>query len=156
VEETSEAATSGLERFLAAQEPVYADVVEELRRGRKESHWMWFVFPQVAGLGRSSMSRRYAITSLAEARAYVAHPLLGARLRECAALVLAAPGNDAERIMGPIDARKLHSSMTLFHRAWPDDPLFTAVLQRFFGGRPDSATDALLVREGSRLEDVAR
>ncbi len=149
-------ATFDLERFLVAQEPVYADVVEELRRGRKESHWMWFVFPQVAGLGRSSMSRRYSITSLGEARAYAAHPVLGARLRECAALVLAAPGNDAERIMGPIDARKLHSSMTLFHRASPDVALFTAVLQRFFGGRPDWATDAILVREGSRLEDATR
>ncbi len=131
-----------LERFVLAQAPVYGDVLEELRRGRKTSHWMWFVFPQVAGLGLSGMSRRYAITSLDEARAYLAHPVLGARLRECAGLVLAADGPSAEAILGGIDAVKLRSSMTLFHRAAPDEPLFQGVLRRYYGGTPDDATDA--------------
>jgi uncharacterized protein (DUF1810 family) len=133
-----------LERFVAAQRPVYDDVVEELRRGRKTSHWIWFIFPQIAGLGQSSMSRRYAIGSLAEAEAYLEHPILGPRLRESATLLLEAPGSTAEEILGPIDARKLRSSMTLFHRAAPQEPVFAEVLARFFGGLPDSATDDLL------------
>ena len=133
-----------LERFVLAQAPVYGDVVEELRRGRKTSHWMWFVFPQVAGLGLSGMSRRYAIASLDEARAYLAHPILGPRLRECAGLLLASGGSSAEAILGGIDAVKLRSSMTLFHRAAPDEPLFQAVLDRYYGGVPDDATDARL------------
>jgi uncharacterized protein (DUF1810 family) len=135
---------SVLERFVRAQEGVYRDVLEELRRGRKTSHWMWFIFPQIAGLGSSAMSQRYAIASLAEARAYLAHPVLGARLRECASLVLAIEGSTAEQVFGPIDARKLRSSMTLFHRAAPDEPLFRQVLDRFHSGIPDAATDALL------------
>jgi uncharacterized protein (DUF1810 family) len=133
-----------LERFVAAQDPVWDDVLAELRRGRKASHWMWFVFPQVAGLGSSAMSQRYAISSLDEARAYLAHPVLGPRLREVVALVLAAEGRDADEIFGSIDARKLRSSMTLFHRAAPDEPLFSAVLDRFFAGRADDATDERL------------
>ena len=133
-----------LERFLDAQEPVYERVLDEIRSGRKVSHWMWFIFPQVAGLGSSSMSQRYAIASLDEARAYLAHPVLGARLRECAGLLLQSAGGSAEGILGPIDARKLRSSMTLFHRAAPEDPLFTQVLERFYGGVADEATDALL------------
>ena len=133
-----------LKRFIDAQEPVYADVVEELRLGRKTSHWMWFVFPQVAGLGFSSTSRRYAISSLDEARAYLADPVLGARLLECARLVLAAGATNAEGIFGEIDARKLRSSMTLFHRAAPDEPVFRAVLDRYFEGIADDATDARL------------
>ena len=133
-----------LERFVQAQEPVYADVVGELRRGRKTSHWMWFVFPQIAGLGMSGMSRRYAIASLDEARAYLAHPILGMRLRECAGLVLASNRADAEAIFGGIDAVKLRSSMTLFHRATRDELTFKAVLDHYFGGLPDDATDALL------------
>jgi uncharacterized protein (DUF1810 family) len=133
-----------LERFVAAQRPVYDDVVEELRRGRKTSHWIWFVFPQIGGLGQSAMSRRYAIGSLAEAAAYLEHPILGPRLRESATLLLEAPGSTAEEILGPIDARKLRSSMTLFHRAAPQEPVFAEVLARFFGGLPDSATDDLL------------
>jgi uncharacterized protein (DUF1810 family) len=133
-----------LERFVAAQRPVYDDVVKELRRGRKTSHWIWFIFPQIAGLGQSAMSRRYAIGSLAEAEAYLEHPVLGARLRESAALVLETPGSSAEEILGPIDARKVRSSMTLFHRAAPEEPVFGAVLSRFFDGVADSATDDLL------------
>jgi uncharacterized protein (DUF1810 family) len=133
-----------LERYVAAQESVYARVLDELRRGRKECHWMWFVFPQLAGLGSSTMSQRYAIASLDEARAYLAHPVLGPRLRECAGLLLATSERSAEAILGPIDALKLRSSMTLFHRAEPRDRLFAEVLERFHGGLPDPATDAIL------------
>lgn len=133
-----------LERFVIAQDRVYDEVLDELRRGRKTSHWMWFVFPQVAGLGFSAMSARYAIESLDEARAYLAHPVLGPRLRECAGLVLAAAGASAESIFGSIDALKLRSSMTLFHRAAPEDPLFRLVLERYFSGVPDQLTDRLL------------
>jgi uncharacterized protein (DUF1810 family) len=133
-----------LERFLDAQEPVYERVLDEIRSGRKVSHWMWFIFPQVAGLGSSSMSQRYAIASLDEARAYLAHPVLGARLRECAGLLLEGAAGSAEGIFGPIDARKLRSSMTLYQRAAPDDPLFWQVLERFYGSVADEATDALL------------
>ncbi len=132
------------ERFTSAQEPVYDDVLEELRRGRKTSHWMWFIFPQLAGLGRSETSRYYAIGSRDEASAYLADPVLGARLRECAEAVLATDGRTAEEIFGPIDAVKLRSSMTLFHRAAPSEPAFTLVLERYFGGNPDPATDELL------------
>ena len=133
-----------LDRFVAAQDGVYAQVRDELQRGRKRSHWMWFVFPQVAGLGSSEMSQRFAIHSLDEARAYLAHPLLGTRLRECAGLLLRPGPDTAEMIFGSIDARKLRSSMTLFHRAAPDDPRFRQVLERFFDGVPDQATDAIL------------
>lgn len=144
------ALTDDLERFVAAQEPVYARVVDELRRGRKSSHWMWFVFPQIAGLGRSEMSRYYAIASLEEARAFLAHPVLGARLRECANAVLAAPAaRSAEDILGSVDAVKLRSSMTLFRRAVPDDALFARVLERFYEGVADPATDALLTARRS-------
>ncbi len=133
-----------LGRFVDAQAGVYERVCDELRRGRKSSHWMWFIFPQVAGLGSSAMSQRYAISSLHEARAYLAHPVLGARLRECAGLLLATSEPGAESILGSIDARKLRSSMTLFLRAGPDEPLFRDVLERFFRGVPDAATDAIL------------
>lgn len=133
-----------LERFLAGQQPAYAAALTELRQGRKEGHWIWFVFPQLAGLGRSEMSRYYGIASLAEARAYLAHPVLGARLHECAAVVLASDGRTALEIFGSIDAMKVCSCMTLFHRAAPDDPMFAAVLDRYFGGLPDEATDAML------------
>ena len=135
-----------LERFVTAQEPVYAQVLAELQRGRKTSHWMWFIFPQIAGLGHSAMSERYAIRSLAEAQAYLAHPLLAARLRECAGLVLEITDRTAEEVFGPIDARKLRSCMTLFHRAVPTDPLFRRVLDEWFGGMPDDKTDLLLGR----------
>ncbi len=133
-----------LDRFVAAQAGIYQRVLDELRRGHKTSHWMWFIFPQVAGLGSSAMSQRYAIGSLDEARAYLAHPLLGARLRECAGLLLATGGHDAEVIVGRIDARKLRSSMTLFLRAAPEEPLYRQVLERFYDGVPDAATDAFL------------
>jgi len=132
-----------LERFVAAQDAkgTYDGAVDELRRGRKTSHWMWFVFPQIAGLGRSDMSRRFAISSLDEAKAYLEHPVLGPRLQACAGLVAQVQGQSAEQIFGIIDAQKLHSSMTLFLRAAPDEPLFTQVLDQYFGGRVDSATD---------------
>jgi uncharacterized protein (DUF1810 family) len=132
-----------LQRFVAAQDAggTYDRAAAELRSGRKTSHWMWFVFPQIAGLGHSPTSRRYAITSLAEARAYLAHPVLGARLTECAAIVLGVPGRTAEQIFGEVDAQKLHSSVTLFMRAAPGEPVFGQVLDRYFGGVPDSATD---------------
>lgn len=136
--------TFDLERFVLAQQGVYDGALDELRRGRKTGHWIWFVFPQVAGLGRSGMSQLYAIASLDEARAYLAHPVLGARLRECAALVLAIEGRTAVEIFGEIDAVKLRSSMTLFHRAAPDESVFAGVLERFYGGVADAATDARL------------
>ena len=136
--------TFDLDRFVQAQENVHEAALEELRRGRKTGHWMWFVFPQIAGLGSSETSQFYAIGSLAEARAYLDHPLLGPRLREAAAAVLAAPGRHAADVLGPIDARKLRSSMTLFQRASPDEPLFGRVLERWFDGLADDATDARL------------
>jgi len=130
-----------LERFVTAQQGVYNGVLDELRSGRKVGHWIWFIFPQITGLGYSAMSQRYAISSLDEARAYLAHPVLGARLRECAASVLATTGRTALEILGSIDAVKLRSSMTLFHRAAPDEPLFAQVLDRYYGGIADEATD---------------
>jgi uncharacterized protein (DUF1810 family) len=133
-----------LERFVAAQAGIYEAVVRELRAGRKTSHWMWFVFPQIAGLGTSSMSRRYAISGLDEARAYLAHPVLGPRLLECADLVLAAPAHSADAFFGYVDAMKLRSSMTLFARADPDEPAFSRVLERYFGGLADEATESRL------------
>lgn len=133
-----------LDRFVIEQERAYDGALEELRRGRKTGHWIWFIFPQLAGLGYSAMSQRFAITSLDEARAYLAHPVLGARLRECTAAVLAITGRTAEEILGAIDALKLCSSMTLFHRAAPDEPVFGQVLDRFYGGVADALTDTLL------------
>jgi len=135
-----------LERFVAAQDRdgTYQQALAELRRGRKASHWMWFVFPQIAGLGRSPLAQRYAIGSLDEARAYLAHGVLGPRLRECARILAAIGEGDAEAVLGPIDAVKLRSSMTLFHRADPDEAAFTAVLERYFSGRLDPATEERL------------
>ncbi len=133
-----------LDRFVRAQEHAYEGALAELGRGRKTGHWIWFVFPQVAGLGHSEMSRFYALASLGEARAYVAHPVLGARLRECAAALLGAHGRQAEEILGPVDAMKVRSSMTLFHRAAPAEGLFSDVLDRFYGGVTNSATDERL------------
>jgi uncharacterized protein (DUF1810 family) len=133
-----------LERFVLAQQGVYDGVLDELRRGRKVGHWIWFIFPQIVGLGYSAMSQRYAISSLDEARAYLAHPILGSRLRECAAIVLATTGRTALEIFGSTDAMKLRSSVTLFHRAAPDEPVFAQVLERFYDGRADDATDARL------------
>lgn len=135
-----------LERFVEAQnaDGTYVRALAELGQGRKRSHWMWFVFPQLAGLGRSAMSRRFAISSLDEARAYVRHPVLGARLRECAGFLATGPVRTADRIFGDVDAQKLHSSMTLFSRADPDEPLFQRVLDSYFDGRPDPGTDERL------------
>src|SRR5713226_5265217 len=132
-----------LERFVTAQNAggSYDRALEELRRGRKTSHWMWFVFPQIAGLGQSQMSRIYAIASLQEAQAYLRHPVLGPRLIECANVVARAHAATAEHIFGGIDTQKLHSSMTLFVRADPTEPLFQQVLDRYFAGVPDQATD---------------
>jgi uncharacterized protein (DUF1810 family) len=138
-----------LERFVTAQEPVYAQVLAELRQGRKTSHWMWFIFPQITGLGQSPMSVTFAIQSIDEARAYLAHPSLGPRLRECANAVLAVKDRTAEKVFGPIDAKKLRSSMTLFHRAAPGEPLFRQVLDAWFRGMPDDKTDVLLSTQWS-------
>ena len=133
-----------LERFVAAQEGVYEGALRELRAGRKTGHWIWFIFPQLVDLGRSEMSRFYGIESLEEARAYLDHPVLGPRLRECVSAVLGTSGVTAEEIFGPLDAMKVRSSMTLFHRAAPDEPLLSEMLERFYGGIADQATDALL------------
>lgn len=133
-----------LARFVAAQERVYGDALAELRAGRKNGHWMWFVFPQVAGLGSSSTSRLYAIGSLDEARAYLRHPLLGPRLAECADAVLAHPGALASDIFPYPDDLKLKSSMTLFERAAPGASVFGRVLDQFFGGDRDERTLLLL------------
>ena len=138
-----------LDRFVMAQDAdgSYDRAVSELRAGFKSSHWMWFVFPQITGLGQSPISRRYAISSMTEATAFLEHPVLGPRLRECAQILTALKGRSADQVFGSIDAMKLRSSMTLFHRAAPDDPLFGQVLTRFFDGIPDHATDALLAGE---------
>jgi uncharacterized protein (DUF1810 family) len=135
-----------LQRFVEAQDRdgTYERALAELRAGRKTTHWMWFVFPQIAGLGESAMSRTYAIASLAEARAYLEHPVLGPRLRECAAALLDHSDKTAVEILGEIDAVKLRSSMTLFAHADPGRPLFQEVLDRYFGGRHDEATEQRL------------
>jgi uncharacterized protein (DUF1810 family) len=138
-----------LERFVSAQRHAYDDALVELRRGRKTGHWIWFVFPQVAGLGRSAMSQLYAIGSLEEAVAYLAHPVLGPRLRQCASALLEHRGRTAESILGGIDAMKVRSSMTLFHRAAPDERVCAEVLDAFYAGVPDAATDRLLATSGA-------
>ncbi|MBK0394056.1 DUF1810 domain-containing protein [Ramlibacter algicola] len=134
----------GLDRFVAAQDGVMADAVQELREGRKRTHWMWFVFPQLAGLGSSPTAQRYAIRSLDEARAYLAHPVLGHRLRECCELLLEAPTSDAHAIFGSPDDMKLRSCLTLFSAVAPAEPLFRDVLARFYAGAPDARTLQLL------------
>ena len=134
-----------LGRFVEAQAGgVHERALAELRDGRKRSHWMWFVFPQIAGLGRSETARRYAIGSLEEARAYLDHPVLGPRLRESARALLDIGATDAVAVLGSVDAMKLRSSMTLFARAAPGEPAFAAVLDRYFGGEADAATDRLV------------
>lgn len=132
-----------LARFVEAQRTTYEAALAEVQGGRKISHWMWFVFPQIAGLGHSAMAQRYAIGSLAEARAFLAHPVLGARLREITGAAVAAPGS-AEAIFGTVDAAKLRSSMTLFAVAAEDAAPFVAALDRFFGGARDAETIARL------------
>ena len=136
-----------LQRFVAAQEPVYEQVCAELRQGRKLTHWMWFVFPQFEGLGRSDMAQRYAIGSRSEAQAYLAHPLLGERLRECARLVNAVEGRSAREIFGDPDDLKFHSSMTLFAWLHGDSAVFSEALTRYFSGRLDRRTLELLEGE---------
>lgn len=139
--------TAAMERFVEAQDHVYARVLDELRRGRKQSHWMWFVFPQIAGLGVSERAQRYAIGSLAEARAYLAHPVLGARLLDCTRLAMAHDGDSARAIFGAPDDMKFRSSMTLFAAAAPDEPAFNAALAMFFGGVGDPLTLEILARD---------
>ena len=142
----------GLDRFVSAQDSggaggsTYERALRELRSGRKLSHWMWFVFPQIAGLGQSQMARTYAISSLAEARAYLEHPILGPRLEECARVLDELTGVTAEQVLRGIDSIKLRSSMTLFARAAPDGRLFQSVLERYFGGVPDEATEVQISR----------
>ena len=135
-----------LDRFVAAQEDAYPGALAELRQGRKQSHWMWFVFPQAAGLGRSETARCYALASREEARAYLAHPILGPRLRECTEAMLGHRGRSAEEILGPTDAMKLRSSMTLFEVAAAQPGLFAAALEAFHDGKRDEATLELLGR----------
>jgi uncharacterized protein (DUF1810 family) len=133
-----------LRRFVDAQEGIYDTVIDELAAGRKRSHWMWFVFPQLRGLGHSPTAVRFGISSADEARAYLAHELLGPRLRECARLVAQIEGRTAADVFGWPDDLKLRSSMTLFARATNDNADFVAVLKRFYDGKEDPATLALL------------
>ena len=133
-----------LERFVEAQDRVYEDVRQELAAGRKATHWMWFVFPQLRGLGRSATAQYYGIGSRGEAAAYLQHPVLGARLRECVDLVLAVDGSTAHAIFGSPDDLKFRSSMTLFAAVAPGQPLFRRALERYFGGQPDPATLEIL------------
>jgi uncharacterized protein (DUF1810 family) len=135
-----------LQRFLDAQDEMrtYDTALDELRAGRKVSHWMWFVLPQLAGFGRSSTAERFGIRGEAEARAYLAHPVLGPRLRDCARALADLDGHDPVAVLGPVDALKLRSSMTLFARVAPDEPVFREVLDRYYDGADDPATVSLL------------
>jgi uncharacterized protein (DUF1810 family) len=136
--------TFNLQRFVDAQEPVYQQVLAELGAGSKRSHWMWFVFPQIAGLGRSETARFFAIASRAEAAAYLAHPILGARLRECCRLATRVEGRSAHEIFGGPDDMKFRSSLTLFAAVAPEEVVFTEALRKFFDGEADEATLARL------------
>jgi uncharacterized protein (DUF1810 family) len=133
-----------LNRFVEAQEATFADALSELRAGRKQSHWMWYVFPQIAGLGRSSMAERYAIRSEEEAKAYLAHPVLGPRLVECAEAVMRVEGRTATEIMGSPDDMKLKSCATLFAYVSPERSVFRLILEKYYGGDPDNKTLVLL------------
>ena len=135
-----------LDRFLAAQDPVLEQVRAELKAGRKRSHWMWFIFPQLRGLGQSATARHYGLASLAEARSYLMHPILGRRLRDCTALVNAVQGRSAEEILGGVDAMKFRSCMTLFAAAEPGESAFRTALDRYYGGAEDPRTLELLQR----------
>jgi uncharacterized protein (DUF1810 family) len=138
-----------LARFAEAQSPIHNTALVELRAGQKRTHWMWFIFPQIAGLGVSATSRFYAIADLAEARAYLADETLGSRLAACTDAVLLHPTRTASQIFGPIDAAKFRSSMTLFAQANPQAARFTAALETFFEGRPDEKTlDILRAQTG--------
>ena len=136
--------TFNLQRFVTAQAPVMDGVLAELRAGDKQSHWMWFVFPQIAGLGLSAMSQRYAISGRDEATAYLAHAVLGERLLNCTATVNALHGRSARQIFGGIDEQKFRSSMTLFAMVAPAEPAFQDALRKYFGAKPDPATLAKL------------
>jgi len=133
-----------LERYIKAQAPIYARALDELKRGAKQSHWMWYVFPQMAGLGHSTTSHTYGIDSLEEAREYLAHPILGARLRECCRTLMGLEGRTAHEIFRSPDDLKLRSCLTLFSQAAPDETLFRDLLDKYFGGKPDAATLELL------------
>jgi uncharacterized protein (DUF1810 family) len=135
-----------LQRFLDAQNDggTYYQALRELEAGEKRSHWMWFVFPQLTGLGRSPIAQHYAISGIEEARAYLAHPVLGQRLVDCARALVALGEKDPERVFDPVDAQKLHSSMTLFAAAAPDEVVFAAVLDQYFHGKLDPGTTGLL------------
>jgi uncharacterized protein (DUF1810 family) len=135
-----------LQRFVDAQDAggTYKQAIAELRAGRKQSHWMWFVFPQIAGLGQSPASKHFSISSLEEAQAYLRHPVLGPRLAESVRILEDLPDRAADQIFGWLDAQKLRSSMTLFLRAAPTEASFSTVLGRYFGGEPDPATDRIL------------
>ena len=135
-----------LERFADAQEKVYAAALAEIRRGTRRGHWIWFIFPQIAGLGSSTMAKRYAIETLDEARAYLAHPILGARLRECVGALQDLTGTSAEAVFGETEASNLRSSLTLFVEAGAGS-LFIAALERWFDGAPDPRTLRLLSRK---------
>jgi uncharacterized protein (DUF1810 family) len=139
-----------LGRFVEAQAPVYARALAELTAGRKQSHWMWFVFPQISGLGRSPMAQHYAIHSLDEARNYLAHPLLGARLKECTRAVMDVEGRSAHEIFDTPDDLKFRSCMTLFAHAAPDEPLFRAALEKYFDGAEDKITAEKIGYSGSQ------
>jgi uncharacterized protein (DUF1810 family) len=136
-----------LERFVQAQAPVYEQIAAELQEGKKRSHWMWFVFPQIRGLGQSAMAQKYAIRSVDEAVAYLQHPILGARLIHCAELVSSLNGRRIEQIFGYPDDLKFHSSMTLFSRASTDQKIFDDVIQKYFNGQLDTATLKILAKQ---------
>ena len=133
-----------LQRFVDAQRPVYETALGELRAGRKRSHWMWFIFPQIAGLGHSMMAHEFALSSLDEAAAYLAHPVLGLRMRECSVLVAGIEGRSIAEIFGYPDDMKFRSSTTLFAQAAPEEPIFAACLRKYFAGAPDAQTLARL------------
>jgi len=135
-----------LQRFVDAQNPVYHRVRAELRTGRKQTHWMWFIFPQIAGLGHSAMAQRYAISSAAEARAYLDHPVLGQRLRECTRMVLAVEGRSAHDILGSPDDMKFRSCLTLFAHTAPEEPVFRDALEKYFEDKFDPLTVEKLTR----------
>jgi uncharacterized protein (DUF1810 family) len=139
-----------LQRFVEAQAPIYAQVCQELRAGRKQSHWMWFIFPQIAGLGQSPTSVKFAISSLDEASAYLSHPILGPRLRECVAFTLKVERKTARQIFGGVDEIKFRSSMTLFARACAEASVFEQCLDKYFAGASDPATLADLEAQKSR------
>jgi uncharacterized protein (DUF1810 family) len=136
--------TQGLDRFVQAQAQVYSNAIDELALGHKQTHWMWFVFPQLKDLGKSAMAKRYGLESAQEARDYLAHPVLGARLLECTRLILALRNADAREIFGTPDDLKLRSCMTLFDAVAPEQDVFKQALQTFFVGKPDQATLQLL------------